>query len=110
MMLPGQYATSFLLVCLLFDSHFLDSLLCYSGAGGLFLADAMHCQFADFRASSRFGCTCKACAGQRAKEGCCLGPQQVVQFISKWACPDMFAYILLLSRSFNVVPLFEPVA
>ena len=21
---------------------------------------------------------------------------QVVQFISKWACPDMFAYILLL--------------
>lgn len=22
--------------------------------------------------------------------------QKVVQFISKWACPDMFAYILLL--------------
>ena len=30
---------------------------------------------------------------------CCLSPGavvQVVQIISKWACPDMFAYILLV--------------
>ena len=26
---------------------------------------------------------------------------QVVQFISKWACPDMFAYILLLLPGLN---------
>ena len=28
-------------------------------------------------------------------------PVQVVQFISKWACPDMFAYILLLLPVLN---------